>query len=80
MSFSKLLEEFYRVKFGQAFLRESRNLEEVFVLFLMSDYFGIPNPLKFYVLELYPYILEEFHNWHKRMGMETSPLDWIKCC
>ncbi len=80
MNFQQVLEEIYRLKFGHTFLRESRNLEEVFMLFLLSDYFGIPNPLKFYILEIYPYLLEDFHRWHRRMGLKESPLDWIKCC
>ncbi len=80
MRFAKVLEEFYRLKFGQTFLRESRTLEEVFFLFLFSDYFGVPNTFKFYILEAFPYIIEDFHEWHKRQGFERSPLEWIKCC
>ncbi len=80
MKLSEFLEEIYRLKFGQGFLKESKNLEDVFMLFLFSDYFGIPNPMKFYILEAYPYIIEDFHKWHKRVGFDNSPLDWIKCC
>lgn len=80
MNFSRLLSEFYRLKFGQEFSREARRLDEVFLFFLFSDYFGLPNPYKFLLLEAYPQLLEEFHAWHRRMGMEHSPLEWIRCC
>ncbi|HAV06941.1 MAG TPA: DNA helicase, partial [Pseudomonas sp.] len=25
-------------------------------------------------------LYERFHDWHRRMGMEHSPLDHIACC
>jgi len=31
-------------------------------------------------LEVYPYLLEQFHEWHRRMGIERSPLDNLPCC
>ncbi|EDP75291.1 cory-CC-star protein [Hydrogenivirga sp. 128-5-R1-1] len=80
MNLSRLFSEFYRLKFGQEFSREARRLDEVFLFFLFSDYFGLPNPYKFLLLEAYPQLLEEFHAWHRRMGMEHSPLEWIRCC
>jgi hypothetical protein len=80
MRFSEILGEFYRLKFGQGFSREAQRLEEVFLFFVFSDYFGIPNPYKILFLEAYPELLEEFHRWHLRMGLGHSPLDWIRCC
>ena len=60
--------------------RELRDENDLFLLLCFSELLGIPNPVSFYTLELYPYILEEFHEWHLRMGMEKSPLDHIRCC
>ncbi|GAB6066651.1 hypothetical protein JCM9492_17470 [Aquifex pyrophilus] len=80
MKLREILKEFYRLKFGQAFGREAQKIEEVFLFLLFLDYFGISTPFKFYLLELYPELLDEFHKWHKRMGIANSPLDWIKCC
>jgi len=60
--------------------RELRDENDLFLLMCFSELLGIPNPVSFYTLELYPYILEEFHEWHLRMGMEKSPLDHIRCC
>jgi hypothetical protein len=33
-----------------------------------------------YLLELYPHLLGEFHLWHRRMGMDRSPLANFSCC
>ncbi|WP_026571669.1 MULTISPECIES: cory-CC-star protein [Sediminibacillus] len=60
--------------------RELRDEDDLFMLLLYSEMVGIPNPVYYYTLELYPYMLEKFHDWHLRMGMEKSPLDGIRCC
>ncbi len=80
MKLSDILKELYRLKFGQSFAREARKLDEVFLFFLFADYFGLANPYKVFLAEAYPILLEEFHKWHRSMGIERSPLDWIKCC
>ncbi|MTD31285.1 cory-CC-star protein [Planomicrobium sp. YIM 101495] len=60
--------------------RELRDEDDLFLLMLYSEMIGIPNPVYYYTLELYPYMIEEFHDWHLRMGMEKSPLTGIRCC
>lgn len=80
MNLKEILREFYRLKFGREFAREAQKLEELFIFLLFTDFFGISTPFKFYLLELYPELIEEFHKWHKRIGLKTSPIDWIRCC
>ncbi|MFE8699217.1 cory-CC-star protein [Cytobacillus sp. FJAT-54145] len=60
--------------------RELRDEEDLFMLLCFSELLGIPNPAFYYTLELYPHIIERFHEWHIRMGMEKSPLDGVRCC
>lgn len=60
--------------------RELRDEDDLFLLMLYSEMIGIPNPVYYYTLELYPYMIEQFHDWHLRMGMEKSPLTGIRCC
>lgn len=60
--------------------RELRDEDDLFLLMLYSEMLGIPNPVYYYTLELYPFMIEEFHDWHLRMGMEKSPLTGIRCC
>lgn len=60
--------------------RELRDEDDLFLLLCFSEMLGIPNPVSYYTLELYPVVVERFHEWHKRMGMEKSPLEGIRCC
>lgn len=60
--------------------RELRDEDDLFMLLLYSEMVGIPNPAYYYTLELYPYMIEKFHDWHLRMGMEKSPMTGIRCC
>ena len=60
--------------------RELRDEDDLFLLMLYSEMLGIPNPVYYYTLELYPYMIEEFHDWHLRMGMDKSPLTGIRFC
>lgn len=67
---------------GQAAERQ-RALEEIDDLFLLlcfSESMGLPNPAAWHTLELYPRLLEAFHDWHRRAGMARSPLDHVRCC
>jgi hypothetical protein len=41
---------------------------------------GLPNPATLYLLEVYPYVLDQFHQWHRRMGIDHSPLSSLPCC
>ena len=52
----------------------------MFLLMSVSDVAGIPNPAMFYTLELYPELIEEFHEWHLRLGMEHPPEGGFRCC
>lgn len=60
--------------------RELREEEDIFTLLCFSEMLGLPNPAFYYTLELYPFVIERFHDWHLRMGMEKSPLNGIRCC
>ncbi|WP_077211662.1 cory-CC-star protein [Bacillus dakarensis] len=60
--------------------RELRDEEDLFMLLCFSEMVGVPNPAFYYTLELYPLLIVRFHDWHLRMGLETSPLDGIRCC
>ncbi|MEJ5339188.1 MAG: hypothetical protein ACK42C_08575 [Aquificaceae bacterium] len=53
---------------------------DLLLLSLFLDYFGLDNPLGIYVLDLYPYMFQEFHLWHKSLGLEMVSLDFLPCC
>ncbi|HLR73940.1 MAG TPA: cory-CC-star protein [Virgibacillus sp.] len=76
----ELYEEILMMPHRQEIARELRHEDDLFLLLLYSEMLGIPNPVYYYTLELYPYMIERFHEWHLRMGMEKSPLAGLRCC
>lgn len=69
-----------RLGFDAEAQRELRDQDDLIMLLLFSDAMGLPNPASYHTLELYPALIEQFHDWHRRMGMEQSPLEHIRCC
>jgi hypothetical protein len=72
---------------GMFFLRyetqlrnDALELNDLFLLMCYMEIVGLPNPVTLYLLEIYPHLLEEFHLWHRRMGMDRSPLANFSCC
>jgi hypothetical protein len=75
-----IYEGLFFAPYGRAVQREYLHQRDAFLLLSFSDLLGIPNPVQFYTLELYPELLEEFHEWHLRMGMEHAPEGGWRCC
>jgi hypothetical protein len=72
---------------GMALLRHERqirgeavDLSDLFLLLCYMVLLGLPNPSVLHLLDLYPLLVEEFHLWHRRMGMDRSPLATFSCC
>lgn len=78
--FNALYDELFFVPYRAALRRHARDKEDLFVLLCFSDLIGVPNPASYYTLELLPEMLERFHDWHRRQGMDRSPLDGFRCC
>lgn len=77
---SDFYDEVYQAPYRRMERRARRRQEDMFRLMVMSESLGVPNPVSFYTLELLPFMLEDFHEWHQRMGMEHSPLEGFRCC
>ncbi len=75
-----LATEFYNAPYRGSVARAKRDQDDLFMLLIFSEMMGVPNPASYYTLELQPILLERFHEWHTRMGMEHSPLDDFRCC
>lgn len=75
-----LAEEVYSVRYRSTIARARRDEEDLFMLLVFAEMMGVPSPAGYYTLELQPLLLEQFHDWHIRMGMERSPLDGFRCC
>jgi hypothetical protein len=55
-------------------------LNDLFMLLCYLELMGVPNPATFYLLDMYPLLLDEFHLWHRRMGIDHSPVGSLPCC
>ena len=67
-------------RYEHALRQQSAELNDLFLLLCFMEAAGLPNPATLYLLEVYPYLLDQFHEWHRRMGIERSPLDGLPCC
>jgi hypothetical protein len=77
---SDALHEYYVAPYRRGFARLKRDEEDLFMLLVFAETLGVPNPASWYTMELMPLLYERFHDWHRRMGMEHSPLDQMRCC
>ena len=75
-----LASESYNAPYRGMVARAKREQDDLFMLMVFSEMMGVPNPATYYTLELQPILLDRFHEWHTRMGMEHSPLDEFRCC
>lgn len=73
-------DEMYQAPYRRIERRSQRRKDDLFRLMVLSESLGVPNPAAFYTLELVPFMLADFHEWHQRMGMEHSPLEGFRCC
>ncbi|WP_254432225.1 cory-CC-star protein [Aquisalimonas sp. 2447] len=73
-------EEYYSARYRATIARARRDEDDLFMLLVFSEMMGVPNPASYYTMELQPLLMERFHDWHRRMGMERSPLEHFRCC
>jgi hypothetical protein len=55
-------------------------LQDLFLLMCCMEALGLPNPAALYLIDVQPFLAEEFHLWHRRMGADRSPLATFTCC
>lgn len=72
--------DFIEIHFKKPVEVSQSYVRDLLLLSLFLDYFGLDNPLGIYFLDLYPYIFEEFHSWHKTLGLESGGLSFFPCC
>ena len=78
--FSAGLRDFYAGPYRRTFARAQRDEDDLFMMIVLAESLGGPNPVSYYAVELQPVMYARFHEWHTRMGMEHSPLDYLSCC
>jgi hypothetical protein len=76
----EIYEGIYIAPYRAQMHRELQREHDLFLLAGFNDLLGIPNPVVFYTLELYPELIAHFHEWHRRMGMPRAPEGGFRCC
>ena len=76
----EIYEGIYFAPYRSQIYRSYREERDTFLLLGFADLLGAPNPVAFYALELYPDLIEEFHQWHMRIGMPRPPEGGFRCC
>lgn len=74
------VQEFYAGPYRQTLRREKRDEDDFFTLVVLGEALGVPDPAAYYTVELLPSLYQDFHAWHRRMGLPRSPLDHVACC
>lgn len=74
------LRDFYSGPYRRTFARAQQDEDDLFMVIVMAEALGVPNPASYYTVELLPVVYEQFHAWHRRMGLDRSPLDTFSCC
>jgi hypothetical protein len=67
-------------RYERALRQQTGELSDLFLLLCFMEATALPNPATLYLLEVYPYLLEQFHAWHRRMGIPHSPIGSLPCC
>lgn len=75
----RLHDDYFVGRWRAGFQREARRQEEAFLALVFLDQLGVDSPASWYLLELYPELIESFHQWHRHAGLETFPDPGV-CC
>ena len=76
----EIYEGIYFAPYRSVIHREYLEQRDLFLIMGFADLLGVPNPTAFYTMELYPELIEQFHEWHLRMGMPSAPEGGFRCC
>ncbi|MFC4001392.1 cory-CC-star protein [Prauserella oleivorans] len=57
-------------RWRQGLRREARRRDDTLRALLLLESLGVDNPVAYETLDLVPYLVADFHEWHRRMGRE----------
>lgn len=78
-AFTEGLAEFYHAPYRATMARRARDEDDLLTLIVLGEALGLPQPFAYETAELFPLLAPRMHEWHRRMGMERSPLV-LGCC
>jgi len=75
----RLHTELFITKYRSALQREARLQEDAFLATLYLTAFGIDDPSAYHTLPVTGELVQGFHDWHQRQGLDQFP-DFGVCC
>lgn len=75
----RLHTELFITKYRSALQREARLQEDAFLATLYLAAFGIDDPSAYHTLPVTGELVQGFHAWHQRQGLDQFP-DFGVCC
>lgn len=75
-----VLRDVFAGPYARTFARAQQDEDDLFMVIVMAEALGVPNPASYYTVELLPVVYDQVHDWHRRMGLDRSPLDHFSCC
>jgi hypothetical protein len=75
----RLHTELFITKYRSALQREARLQEDAFLATLYLSAFGIDDPSAYHTLPVTGELVQGFHAWHQRQGMDEFP-EFGVCC
>jgi hypothetical protein len=77
---NRALEIGYYTRHRRALTADIRQRHDALMLMVHADALGIDNPMAHHMLELKVLLADDFHDWHRRAGLDHSVLDCTRCC
>jgi hypothetical protein len=77
--FRDLHHELFMAPWRAGVEREARRQRDLLVTLVFIEALGVENPAAFHTMELYPELLEAYHDWHRRQGLERAAVPGA-CC
>lgn len=75
-----LAHEAYVMPYRRTLARARRDEDDLLLVVALAESLGVPDPNRFHTLELAPLLEAHVHAWHRRLGMDRSPLEHVTCC
>ncbi|MCP2252153.1 hypothetical protein LY13_000892 [Prauserella aidingensis] len=66
-------------RWRQGLRREARRRDDTLRTLLLLESLGVDNPVAYETLDAVPYLVADFHEWHRRMGRDEFG-DAGMCC
>ena len=63
-------------RYEQELRQQTAELNDLFLLLCFMEATALPNPATLYLLEIYPYLLEQFHDWLMKNDYTFTEAEW----